>query len=85
MAKADKTVQDQLGAAGPFSRVRKRVLRSLASAAKGVDHQAGHQVVEEGGEPHWDSTSSPRARPSSRWPAPSGAAWDREIPSGSSR
>lgn len=51
MAKADKTVQDQLGAADPFSRVGKRALRSLASAAKGVDHEAGHQIVEEGGAP----------------------------------
>lgn len=51
MAKADQTVQDQLGAADPFSRVGKRALRSLAAAAKAVDHAAGNQIVEEGGTP----------------------------------
>ncbi|MDQ4037407.1 MAG: cyclic nucleotide-binding domain-containing protein [Actinomycetota bacterium] len=51
MAKTDHTVQDQLGAADPFSRVGKRALRSLAAAAKGVDHEAGHQIVEQGGTP----------------------------------
>lgn len=51
MAKVDQTVQDQLGAADPFSRVSKRALRTLAAAAKHVDHAAGHQIVEEGGAP----------------------------------
>lgn len=34
-----------------LSRVGKRALRSLASAAKAVEHAAGHQIVEEGGAP----------------------------------
>jgi len=50
MAK-DHTVQDQLGSADPLSRVGKRALRSLASAAKSVEHAAGHHILEEGGTP----------------------------------
>ena len=51
MAEANQTVQDELGAADPLLRVGKRALRSLASAAKEVDHAAGHQIVEGGGTP----------------------------------
>lgn len=51
MAKIEPTIKEQLGSAQPFSRVGKRAMRSLAAAAKQVEHQAGHQIVEEGGTP----------------------------------
>lgn len=51
MAKADQVMLEQLGSADPFSRVGKKALRSLASAARRIDHEEGHQVVEEGGTP----------------------------------
>ncbi|MBA2390617.1 MAG: cyclic nucleotide-binding domain-containing protein [Geodermatophilaceae bacterium] len=51
MATAGRSVEEQLAAADPFSRVGKRALRALASAAKSVEHAEGHRVIEEGGTP----------------------------------
>lgn len=51
MAKSDRSLEEQLGAVDPFGRVSKRGLRSLASAAKTVEHDEGHQILGEGGTP----------------------------------
>lgn len=51
MAKADGSLEQQLGAVDPFGRISKRGLRRLASAAKLVEHDEGHQILGEGGTP----------------------------------
>ncbi len=51
MAMSDRFLEEQLGAVDPFGRVSKRGLRTLASAAKTVEHDEGHQILGEGGTP----------------------------------
>jgi CRP/FNR family transcriptional regulator, cyclic AMP receptor protein len=45
------SAEQQLGAADPFRGLSRRSLKSLAGAARVVHHEAGQEVVEQGGRP----------------------------------
>lgn len=51
MARSERDFETELGAVEPFTRLRKRALRSLAGVAREVHHAEGHEIVQEGGVP----------------------------------